>query len=107
MEQTPQIKTAEEIHRRSGYQAVQPVTRPPYWGVDLEKEKRPGRLRPRDPNPSPNPSSPPEQQQPEPAVPKHTRPNKPMPPVYGTSCPLHGVSGMVRKLAYSLPDHYP
>ena len=34
-------------------------------------------------------------------------PNKPMPPVFGTSTPLKGVSGMVRRMAYALPDHAP
>jgi hypothetical protein len=30
-----------------------------------------------------------------------------MPPVFGTSTPLSGVSGAVRRLAYRLPDHAP
>jgi hypothetical protein len=30
-----------------------------------------------------------------------------MPPVFGTSTPLRGLSGVVRRMAYTLPDHYP
>ncbi|AKJ05668.1 Hypothetical protein AA314_07294 [Archangium gephyra] len=37
----------------------------------------------------------------------HGRSNKEMPPVFGTSTPLKGLSGAIRKYAYSLPDHYP
>nr|WP_233261774.1 hypothetical protein [Vitiosangium sp. GDMCC 1.1324] len=37
--------------------------------------------------------------------PKHGRPNKPMPPVYGTSVGLKGVSGIIRRIAYRYPDH--
>lgn len=42
-----------------------------------------------------------------PSVPKHGRPGKPMPPVYGTAVPLHGLSGLIRKAAYRYPDHVP
>ncbi len=37
----------------------------------------------------------------------HGRPNKSMPPVFGTAVPLRGLSGAIRKLAYRYPDHYP
>jgi hypothetical protein len=40
-----------------------------------------------------------------PSVPKHGRPGKPMPPVYGTAIPLRGLSGVVRRAAYRRPDH--
>jgi hypothetical protein len=41
----------------------------------------------------------------EPAVPRHGRPGKPMPPVYGTAVPLAGLSGALRRSAYGRPDH--
>jgi hypothetical protein len=59
-----------------------------------------------DPQPFPNTRFPPQRQAGEPAVPKHNRPNKPFPPVFGTSTPLKGVSGAVRRATYRLPDHY-
>jgi hypothetical protein len=61
----------------------------------------------RQPQPWPNTRFPPERQAGRSAVPKHGRPNKPIPPVFGTSTPLHGLSGAIRTLAYRLPDHYP
>jgi hypothetical protein len=55
----------------------------------------------------PNAQFPPERQQGEPTAPMHNRPNKQLPPVFGTAVPLKGLSGVVRRLAYSLPDHKP
>ncbi len=107
MNPTPEVTTPETIQRRSGYQSMQPVLRPDYWGVDLEPSRRPGVPMMRDPQPWPNTRFPPEPQRGESAVPMHGRPNKTMPPVFGTSVPLRGLSGVVRRLAYRLPDHYP
>jgi len=107
MESTPELSTPETIQKRSGYQSMQPVKRPEYWGVDLDPSRRPGVPMEREPRPWPNTRFPPERQPGEPAAPMHGRPNKTMPPVFGTSTPLKGVSGAVRKFAYSLPDHYP
>ena len=55
----------------------------------------------RDPKPFPNTIFPPERQPGEPAAPMHGRPNKRMPPVFGTSTPLRGLSGAVRRMAYT------
>lgn len=103
----PVLTTPERIQKKSGYQAMQAPRRPPWAGIDQDPARRPGRLRAKELKPFPNTVYPPERQPGEPAVPRHNRPNKPMPPVFGTSTPLKGVSGMVRRMAYSLPDHAP
>jgi len=107
MNPTPELATPEEIQRHSGYKSMQPVKRPDYWGVDLDMSRRPGVPMMREPQPFPNTRYPPEQQPGMPASPMHGRTNKRMPPVFGTSTPLRGISGAIRKLAYSYPDHYP
>jgi hypothetical protein len=105
MDPTPQVTSIDDVQDRSGYKSIQPPRRPPYWGVDLDPARRPGVPRLRDPQPWPNTRYPPERQSGQPAVPKHGRPNKPFPPVFGTSCPLRGLSGAIRTMAYQLPDH--
>lgn len=108
MNRTPQVTTPEMIQRREGYQSMQPVRRPEYWGVDLDRARRPGVPgHIENPQPMANARFPIERQPGMPASPMHGRPNKTMPPVFGTSTPLRGVSGAIRKLAYSYPDHYP
>jgi hypothetical protein len=104
---TPELSTPEKVQKRSGYQSLQPVQRPEYWGVDLDPSRRPGVPMERKPQPWPNTRFPPERQSGEPASPMHGRPNKTMPPVFGTATPLRGLSGTIRKAAYGLPDHYP
>lgn len=107
MNRTPEVTSPETIQRRSGYQSMQPVTRPEYWGVDLDHARRPGVPSHREPQPFANTRYPPERQQGESTVPMHGRPNKTMPPVFGTSTPLKGLSGAIRRYAYTKPDHYP
>lgn len=108
MNDLPELTTAETIQRRSAYQAMQEVTRPPYWGVDRDPARRPGVPMMRaNPRPLPNTHFPPEPQEGEPTSPRHGRPNKPMPPVFGTAVPLRGLSGVIRRLAYRYPDHHP
>jgi hypothetical protein len=107
MNPTPEISTAEKIQQRSATQSVQPPRRPGWADVDLDLARRPGVPHEREPKPFPNTIFPPERQPGEPAAPMHGRPNKRMPPVFGTSTPLRGVSGVVRRMAYALPDHYP
>lgn len=108
MKMTPEVTTRERIYEHEGYQALQPVQRPPYWGVDLDPSRRPGQPREKSPPaPFPNTRYPPEQQQGEPSVPMHGRPNKKRVPVFGTAVPLKGLSGVVRRMAYQLPDHSP
>jgi len=108
MNSTPELTTPEKIQQHSGNQSIQPVRRPEYWGVDLDPARRPGvpMMQPV-PRPLPNTRFPPERQPGVPASPLHGRSNKPMPPVFGTAVPLHGLSGVIRKLAYQYPDHYP
>ncbi len=107
MNRTPEVTTPEKIQEKSGYQSMQPVKRPEYWGVDLDPARRPGVPMAREPQPWPNARFPPERQLGKPASPMHGRPNKPMPAVFGTAVPLRGLSGLVRRLAYRYPDHYP
>ena len=77
----------------------------PVEAVDLDPRQRPGVPAERPPQPWPNSRFPPNACAPQPSAPKHGRPNKSMPPVYGTAVPLHGLSGVIRKAAYSYPDH--
>jgi hypothetical protein len=108
MDGMPEVTTPQRAQQRSAKQSVQPPRRPEWAGVDQDLSRRPGVPHMRtDPQPFPNTRFPPERQAGEPAVPKHNRPNKPFPPVFGTSTPLKGVSGAVRRAAYKLPDHYP
>jgi hypothetical protein len=80
-------------------------SRSPVEAADLDPRNRPGVPRERPPQPWPNSRFPPQRMQAEPSVPKHGRPGKQMPPVYGTAVPLRGVSGAVRRMAYGYPDH--
>jgi hypothetical protein len=108
MNPTPTLTTAEEIKTREGYQSMEPIARPPYWAIDLELSRRPGVPMERNPpRPFPNTRYPPEMQPGGPPAHLHGRKNKTAPPVFGTSVPLKGLSGVIRKFAYSLPDHRP
>src|SRR5512133_2445984 len=75
-------------------------------GIDRDPSRRPGVPRERNPEPWPNSRFPPARMRAPPSAPKHNRPHKPMPPVYGTAVPLHGLSGLVRRAAYHYPDHW-
>jgi hypothetical protein len=104
----PVVTSPDTIQRRSGYQALQPVQKPPHWGVDRDPARRPGvPMMRRDPRMWANAQFPPERQAGTPASPKHGRRNKELPPVFGTAVPLRGLSGLVRRLAYRYPDHEP
>lgn len=78
----------------------------PDRGIDLDPSRRPGVPRERHPQPWPNTRYPPARMKAPPSAPKHNRHHKPMPPVYGTAVPLHGLSGLVRRAAYRYPDHW-
>jgi hypothetical protein len=82
-----------------------PARRPPDAGIDLDPARRPGVPKERPPTPWPHTRFPPARMQAPPSAPRHGRAGKPMPPVYGTAVPLHGVSGLVRRAAYRYPDH--
>jgi hypothetical protein len=104
----PTVTDVSNIYQReSGHKAIEPVRRPAWADVDLDPARRPGVPWERDPRPFPNTRYPPERQQGEPAAPMHGRPGKSLPPVFGTSTPLRGLSGVVRRAAYALPDHEP
>lgn len=108
MNPMPEVTSPEKVYEREAYQAMEAPQRPPYWGVDANPARRPGV--PREfspPRPFPNTRYPPERQEGTSSVPMHGRSNKTMPPVFSTATPLHGLSGVVRRLAYKLPDHYP
>jgi hypothetical protein len=108
MDSTPEVTTPEQVQERSGHQALQPPRRPPFADADLDLARRPGVARMRQPpEPWPNTRFPPERQPGSSAAPKHGRPNRRMPPVFGTAVPLRGLSGAVRRLAYRYPDHFP
>lgn len=97
MDPTSQSPSAEQRGRRFG--------RSPVDAVDLAPERRPGVPRERPPQPWPNSRFPPARMQAPSSVPMHGRPDKEMPPVYGTAVPLRGVSGAIRRAAYRHPDH--
>jgi hypothetical protein len=78
---------------------------PPVEAADLDPANRPGVPKERPPQPWPNSRFPPQRMTAPSSVPRHGRPGKPMPPVYGTAVPLHGLSGKVREYAYRQPDH--
>lgn len=101
------VTSREAVLRGEAYQALQPVSRPAHWGVDLDRSRRPGVPRERPPAPWPHTRFPPERQGGEPSSPLHGRANKKMPPVFGTAVPLAGLSGFVRRLGYHYPDHLP
>jgi hypothetical protein len=106
--QEPEVTNLETILSRSAFQALEPVRRPPHWGVDLDPDSRPGvPMMKTEPQIMENARWPVERQVGEPASPRHGRSNKPMPPVFGTALPPRGVSGMLRRLAYRYPDHKP
>jgi hypothetical protein len=82
-----------------------PAPRPPWAGFDLDPARRPGVPKERTPAPWPHARFPPARMEATPSAPTHDRKGKPMPPVFGTAVPLHGVSGLLRKAAYRYPDH--
>lgn len=70
-----------------------------FKGWDKDFGRRPGHQAYRPIEPWPNTRHPPTQQQGRPTVPR------PPTPVFGTSCPLRGPSGLVRRWAYRYPEH--
>lgn len=71
--------------------------------VDLDRSRRPGEPQSRDPKRWPNAIWPIPRQVGEPASRRRGRST----PVFGTSLPLHGLSGAVRRLAYQYGDDRP
>lgn len=77
----------------------------PFPPVDLDLARRPGYPRERPPEPWPNARPQPKRMTARPNTPTHGRPGKTMPPVYSTAVPLRGLSGLLKRAAYRLPDH--
>jgi hypothetical protein len=74
------------------------------WGVDASFENRPGVPEERHP-PEPlikAPHFPSRQTMGIPSVKSHYRP---LTPVYGTAVPPRGLSGVIRRIAYQVPDY--
>jgi hypothetical protein len=80
-----------------------PVRRPPGAGVDLDPSRRPGVPKMHAPAPLPHTHYPPERQRSDVTV--FMRRGKALPPVFGTAVPPRGLAGLVRKAAYTYPDH--
>lgn len=78
---------------------------PPVDPVDRDRSRRPGVPKERRPEPWPNSRATPARMTAPPSAPMHGRPGKQLPPVYGTAVPLRGLSGLIRRMAYRLPDH--
>lgn len=74
-------------------------------GVDRDIRRRPGYRANRPPAPWPWSREPPARQEGIPSTPRHGRPGKEMTPVFSTAVPLRGLSGRVRRVAYTFPDH--
>lgn len=72
--------------------------------VDLDPRQRPGVPMEQPPHPRAGAQMPIEPQKSDYPVLKHSG-RQQMPPVYGTAVPPKGLSGVLRKLAYSYPDH--
>lgn len=104
---TPTVTDLETINTREGYQSLEPVKRPSYWGVDLDRSRRPGVPMERPPQLMKNAKFPIERQQGPSTAFMHGRTNKSMPPVFGTTHPPHGLSGVIKKWAATMPDHKP
>jgi len=76
-----EIRGVDDVSRRPGHEGFRPVA--PWPNARIPPASQPGR----------------------PSVPVRTRAGKPMTPVFGTSSPLRGVSGMIRRWAYTFPEH--
>jgi hypothetical protein len=71
----------------------------PGWGVDREPWQRPGVPMLRDPRPAPGSHIEPASQVP------HERELDHLTTVFGTAAPPRGLSGLVRRFAYRVPEH--
>lgn len=76
----------------------------PGWGVDLDRNNRPGV--PFYKSPAPLEGAYWDQPPPQPPELRRLRPELPrVTPVFGTAQPPQGLSGALRRMAYTLPDH--
>jgi hypothetical protein len=74
------------------------------WGVDAAREHRPGVPWERPPRPAPGAHIDPAPQRPRTRV-LHRREIDRLTTVFGSAQPPKGLSGMLRRLAYRLPEH--
>lgn len=74
------------------------------WGADAPLQNRPGVPEQREPTPITElpPGFPRQQTVGRPSVKSRQRP---LTPVYATAVPLRGLSGIIRRLAYRMPDY--
>ena len=81
-------------------------TRIPGWGVDGDPKRRPGVPMELEPEPRPGVHWKKPQRQHPPDVPilKRTELDE-LTPVFGTAIPPRGLSGVLRKVAYEIPEH--
>lgn len=77
------------------------------WGADAAFENRPGypqEIRPPQPIGHGTPAGPVQQTSGTPSVPSRFRRTT---EVYGTAIPMRGLSGLIRRYAYTIPDYKP
>lgn len=80
-------------------------SRIPGAGYDADPERRPGVPMETSPKPAGNAHwDRPEPMKPRPGIMKRANLKK-MTPVFGTAQPVHGLSGALRRLGYSIPEH--
>jgi hypothetical protein len=87
--------------------STQTQNRPLGWGADVQPENRPGV--PQETEPSPLAGAhwqSPDRQKAVPPLHMRAELDEPT-PVWGTAQPPHGLSGLLRKSAYAIPDHRP
>lgn len=76
----------------------------PGWGSDLDPAKRPGVPRDKAPDIGPDDLYPPIEPQASTVKVHKSTEHAQLPPVYGTSCPPRGLSGLIRDAAYKLSE---
>jgi hypothetical protein len=88
-DKAPLPRTSEELRARI-----------PGWGADLDPADRPSVPREQDLRSLTDAHWEFPERQPEPGARERSVEHGILPPVFGTSCPLHGASGAIRRLAY-------
>ncbi len=86
--------------------AEQEHTRIPGWGVDGDPRRRPGVPMELEPEPRPGVhwDEPERQRAPEIPILKRAELDE-LTPVFGTAIPPRGLSGLLRRVAYGIPEH--
>lgn len=76
----------------------------PFWGVDLQRSVRPGVPKETPPRPIPHAHWVTPERQPQTVEVLRRADLSELTPVFSTAVPPHGVSGMLRRYAYRIPD---